>query len=106
MGIPLRRGTKLTDADGQGSEKVLLISESMAQQSFAGVDPIGKQIMCGWDSSGEWMDDCGRGGRCAAGFAGCLPAPTIYMPVAQHPYSATQMQVVVQNACRYGCDGC
>jgi putative ABC transport system permease protein len=96
MGIPLRKGRNLTDADGVGSEKVLLISEAMAQQSFAGVDPIGKQIMCGLDSEGEWWTIVGVVGDVRQDSPGAAPAPTIYVPVAQHPYMASQMQIVAR----------
>jgi putative ABC transport system permease protein len=96
MGIPLRKGRNFTDADGPGSEKVLLISEAMAQQSFAGVDPIGKQIMCGWDSMGEWWTIVGVVGDVRQDSPGDTPAPTIYVPVAQHPASAANMQVLVR----------
>jgi putative ABC transport system permease protein len=96
MGIPLRKGRNFTDADGPGSEKVLLISEAMVQQSFAGVDPIGKQIMCGWDSMGEWWTIVGVVGDVRQDSPGDAPAPTIYVPVAQHPASAANMQVLVR----------
>ena len=96
MGIPLLKGRGITQADGPGSEKVLLISESMARQSFAGVDPIGKQIMCGWDSMGEWWTIVGVVGDVRQDSPGSLPAPTIYTPVAQHPHTASAMQVVVR----------
>jgi len=79
-----------------GSEKILLISEAMARQSFAGVDPIGKQIMCGWDAEGEWWTIVGVVGDVRQDSPAAAPAPTIYTPVAQHPQTATQMQVVVR----------
>ena len=96
MGIPLLKGRDLTDADRMGSEKILLISEAMAKQSFAGVDPIGKQIMCGWDAEGEWWTIVGVVGDVRQDSPAAAPAPTIYTPVAQHPQTATQMQVVVR----------
>jgi putative ABC transport system permease protein len=96
LGIPLRKGRNFTDADGPGSEKVLLISEAMARQSFAGVDPIGKQIMCGWDPEISWWTIVGVVGDVRQDSPGSEPAPTIYVPVAQHPRSAADMQVVVR----------
>jgi putative ABC transport system permease protein len=96
MGIPLLKGRDITDADRMGSEKILLISEAMARQSFAGVDPIGKQLMCGWDAEGEWWTIVGVVGDVRQDSPAASPAPTIYAPVAQHPQTATQMQVVVR----------
>jgi len=96
MGIPLVKGRDITEADGPGSEKVLLISESMARQSFAGVDPIGKQIMCGWDLTTGWWTIVGVVGDVRQDSPGTPPGPTIYTPVAQHALAAQNMQVVVR----------
>jgi len=96
MGIPLVKGREITEADRVGSEKILLISEAMVQQSFRGVDPIGKQIMCGWDSIGEWWTIVGVVGDVRQESPAAAPAPSIYVPVAQHARAATDMQVVVR----------
>lgn len=96
MGIPLLKGRGFTDADRHGSEKVVLISESMVRQSFAGMDPIGKQIMCGWDAMNEWWTVVGVTGDVRQDSPGSAPTPTIYAPVAQHAYTASDMQVVVR----------
>jgi putative ABC transport system permease protein len=97
MGIPLQKGRDFTVADGSGSEKVLMISESMARQSFAGVDPIGKQIMCGFDEANPtWWTIVGVVGDVRQDSPGTPPAPTIYTPVPQHSYTAADMQVVVR----------
>lgn len=96
MGIPLLRGRGFTQADGPGSEKVLLISAAMAEQSFRGVDPIGRQIMCGWDPTTEWWTIVGVVGDVRQDSPATLPRPTIYTPVAQHAYAAPDMQVMVR----------
>src|SRR5262249_17536114 len=44
MGIPLLRGRKLLASDVLSSQKVCLISKSMADRWFAGQDPIGKRV--------------------------------------------------------------
>ena len=95
MGIPLLKGRDIAEADGPETENVLLISESMARQSFAGVDPIGKQIMCGWDLLG-WWTIVGVVGDVRQDSPGRPPAPTIYTPLAQHPVAAQNMQVLVR----------
>ena len=96
MGIPVLKGRAFTAGDRYGSENVVLISEAMVQQSFAGVDPIGKQIMCGWDSEGEWWRIVGVVGDVRQDSPGSLPGATIYTPVAQHAMAAQNMQVVVR----------
>jgi putative ABC transport system permease protein len=96
LGIPLLQGRGLVSADGPGTDKVLLISKSMAQQSFAGMDPIGKQIQCGWDSSGEWWTIVGVVGDVRQDSPAAAPEATIYVPVAQHAHAAADIQVVVR----------
>ena len=96
MHIPLLRGRNLTDADGPGSQKVLLISKTMADESFRGVDPVGKQIMCGWDSQDEWWTIVGVVGDVRQDSPGSAPPSVIYTPVAQHAHTAAEMQLVVR----------
>jgi putative ABC transport system permease protein len=44
MGVPLIRGRTFTDQDGPDKERVVIISQSVAQAFFPGQDPIGKQL--------------------------------------------------------------
>src|SRR5215469_7222676 len=44
MGVPLIRGRTFTNQDGPENERVVIISQSVAQAFFPGQDPIGKQI--------------------------------------------------------------
>jgi putative ABC transport system permease protein len=44
MGIPLIRGRTFTNRDGPDREKVVIVSQSVAQSFFPGQDPIGKQL--------------------------------------------------------------
>lgn len=44
MGIPLIRGRTFTNQDGPEREKVVIVSQSVAQSFFPGQDPIGKQL--------------------------------------------------------------
>ena len=96
MGIPVLRGRGFTAADGPASEKIVLISAAMAEQSFRGVDPIGKQIMCGWEAVPEWWTIVGVVGDVRQDSPATQPRPTIYTPVAQHAHNAPDMQVVVR----------
>src|SRR4051812_16611217 len=46
MGIPLLKGRFIDDTDVPGSERVMVVSESLAKLAFPGQDPIGKRIAC------------------------------------------------------------
>jgi len=96
MGIPLLKGRDFTASDRRGSEMVLLISESMARQSFRGMDPIGRQIQCGWDAESNWWTIVGVVGDVRQDSPAAEPYPTIYVPIAQHPQVAIQMNIVAR----------
>jgi len=96
MGIPVLKGRGITEADRAGSEPVLVISESLARQSFPDVDPIGKQIMCGWDDLDGWMTIVGVVGDVRQDSPASVPYPTFYAPVTQHAHAANDMQVIVR----------
>ena len=86
MHIPLLRGREVTAADTYGAQPVVVISVSLARQSFGTADPIGQQLICG-------MDGDSMRGATIVGVVGDVrqdspaddPTPALYMPVAQHP---------------------
>jgi predicted permease len=47
MGIPLRQGRFFDDQDRMGNEPVVVIDQVMAQEAFAGQEPIGKHLWIG-----------------------------------------------------------
>jgi putative ABC transport system permease protein len=47
MGIPLRAGRAVVDADAHGAQPVVVINEKLARQQFPGENPLGKQIWIG-----------------------------------------------------------
>ena len=48
MGIPLRKGRGMTEADRAGATRALWITETAAREYFAGEDPIGKHVTTTW----------------------------------------------------------
>ena len=50
VGTPLRQGRFFTDQDRLGAEGVVVIDEVMAQQAFAGKEPIGQHLWIGMGS--------------------------------------------------------
>jgi len=47
LGIPIRRGRDISDADRPGSPRVAIVSESFARQQWPTVDPIGRHLSIG-----------------------------------------------------------
>jgi predicted permease len=95
MGIPLLRGRDFSRADAHESPFVAIISESLARQSFGDNDPLGKQLRCGLDSD-KWMTIVGVVGEVRQDSPATPPAPTLYMPLTQHPSYANEIDVVMR----------
>jgi putative ABC transport system permease protein len=79
-----------------GTPPVVLINQELARQVFPGQDPIGQQIMCGYDETSAWMTIVGITGNIRGSSPGTPPYPAFYAPVAQHPRVAPDMQLVVR----------
>jgi predicted permease len=94
MGIPLRRGREFDDGDLYDRPFVAIVSEALARQSFGDGDPLGHRIKCGFDSD-EWMTIVGVVGDVRQASPASVPGPELYMPLRQHPYAATRVQVVI-----------
>ena len=95
MEIPLLRGRDFNDGDVFDRPFVVIISASLARQYFSGEDAIGHRIQCGLDSS-KWMTVVGVVGDVRQYSPAARPEPELYMPMRQHPFSATDMEVVVR----------
>jgi putative ABC transport system permease protein len=53
MQIPLRRGRLLNEHDTAGAPVAVLISESLADREFPGVNPLGRRVRVGLDAGHE-----------------------------------------------------
>jgi putative ABC transport system permease protein len=95
MGIPMLRGRDFNAQDTYDSPFVVIISESVAKQSFGDADPIGRQIQCGLDSD-KWMTVIGVVGDVRQGSPAEKPGPALYMPMKQHPAYANQIHIVLR----------
>lgn len=95
MGIPMLRGRDFSSQDTADSQPVVIISESVAEQSFGSTDPIGKQIQCGLDSD-KWMTVIGVVGDIRQDSPADKPGPALYMPMTQHMYYANQIHIVLR----------
>lgn len=96
MGMPLLRGRDLAATDRLGTPVVVVINQTLARQVFPGQDPIGQQIMCGYDSTKGWWTIVGVVGDIRDSSPATPPYPTFYPPVAQHPGRAADMQIIAR----------
>jgi len=97
MGIPLVRGRDFTDGDRYGTTPVVIVSEALVRQSFPNVDPIGRRLQCGLDNeSMTWMTIVGVVGNVRQDSPASPAAAALYMPLAQHPFRANEVQVAIR----------
>lgn len=96
LGIPVRRGREFSPQDRYDNRFVAIISESLARETFPGVDPIGQRIQCGLDSL-NFMTVVGVVGD-IRDVPGTPPGPELYMPIAQHPGRGTLVELVVRSS--------
>ena len=97
LGIPLRAGRDLSDADTGNTPFVAVINEALAKKSFPGQDPIGHDIYCGLDSL-KPMRIVGIVGDVRQYGPASAPNPEIYMPYQQHPWRATSLNLMVRTS--------
>jgi predicted permease len=95
MSIPIKRGRDFASQDSYDNQFVAVISASLARQSFGDSDPIGRQIQCGLDSD-NWMTVIGVVGDVRQESPAAKPGPTLYMPMAQHPFFATEIHIALR----------
>jgi len=81
LGIPLKRGRLFSDADRNGSQEVIILSESMARQYWPNQDPIGQHLL--WGRSGSPKTIIGIVGDLRDLKVDEAPAPTMFRPFAQ-----------------------
>lgn len=84
--IPLQRGRLFSDADGKGSQKVIVINAYMAHELWPGEDPIGKRINI-LSPPGEWSQVIGVVADVKSNGSNAPPAMQVYLPVLQYPIS-------------------
>jgi predicted permease len=97
LGIPLMRGRDFTGADSYDAPFVAIVSQSLVRRSFPNEDPIGKQIRCGLDSP-KWMTIVGVVKDVRSLSPDKSPEAELYMPLAQHPFMANELQVAMRVA--------
>jgi predicted permease len=92
--VPLLQGRLVSDQDGPNAPPVAVISETMAHQTWPNQNPLGKHIQMG-------RPEASQPSRTIVGVVGDVqptpldydPAPTVYVPLAQQPESASAFVV-------------
>ncbi len=96
MRIPLRSGRNLAAEDRGDAPPVLLINQELARRIFPSQNPLGQQIMCGYETLSTWWTIVGVVGDIHEDAPADPAYPTMYVPVAQHPGRAADMQILVR----------
>jgi predicted permease len=97
LGIPLTAGRDFNATDQYDAPFVAIVSQSLARRSFPNQDPIGRKIICGFDSD-KWMTIVGVVGEVRTYGPAEAPDAELYMPFQQHPFHANELQLVVRTA--------
>jgi putative ABC transport system permease protein len=88
-GIPLLKGRAFAATDRDGSGKVVIINQTLANKLFPGEDPLGQRMAWTGDVlrftpiSGEWRTIVGVVGNTQDGGPDAVPRSVIFMPFAQ-----------------------
>ncbi len=83
MKIPVRRGREFARTDGANAPPVAVISASLAQQFWAGADPVGSRIKLGPNPKSPWIEVVGVVGDVRQNGAENAPKPTAYTALDQ-----------------------
>jgi predicted permease len=89
LGVPIIAGRDFNDGDREGSEPVVIISQSVAQRMFSGKDALSRNLM--WTDPVTKFVGISTGGRRIIGIAADVddenvvpgPAMTVYHPLGQ-----------------------
>ena len=82
--IPIIEGRSVQAHDRHEAERVAVVSQSLARQSWPGGSAIGRRVKFGTDSV-EWMTVVGVVGDTVDDWFDARRAPTIFVPVQQSP---------------------
>ena len=90
-GIPLLKGREFTSTDREGSQDVVILNKTLADQLFPDRDPVGQRVA--WTGevlkfigiSGDWRTVVGVVGDTKDGGLDAAPRPVVFQPFAQMP---------------------
>ncbi len=85
--IPLVKGRGLLESDRADTERVAVVSESMAQKFWPGADPIGRRLRIVDRDDSQWITVVGIAGDHIHQWFGRRNYPTMFRPYVQGPTS-------------------
>lgn len=85
MSIPLIRGRGFSETDDEKSPKVIVINEAMAQQYFAGEEPLGQRITIGYGRDNTTAEVIGIVGNVKHHGLSAQSGSEMYTPILQTP---------------------
>jgi putative ABC transport system permease protein len=85
MNIALRNGRAFADSDADQTQRVAIISRSLAQQYFAGENPLGKKVNVAADKNDVWLTVVGVVDDVRYNWIQKYDVPTLYRPYRQNP---------------------
>jgi putative ABC transport system permease protein len=89
MGVRLRRGRLITDADTRGAEAVAVVDEALARRYWPGEDPIGRRIHEGYGGGNRpWIRIVGVVGSVRQYGQAVAIKPAMYLSFRQFPRRA------------------
>ena len=97
LGVPLLRGRDFNETDGYDAPFTVIINETMAKKAFAGQDPLGHILYCGFDSD-KPMTIVGVVGDIRQYGPATASASEMFMPFEQHPRPSTYLTVLVRTS--------
>ena len=97
LGIPLKRGRLITEADRTGGLPVIVIGETTARRLWPGQDPLGQRVRIG-GNEGPWRTVIGIAGDVRHSDLTSAPALQMYLPQTQFTDSFLVLTVLTANA--------
>ncbi len=91
--IPIHEGRGIEPQDGEGTQHVAVVSRSLADLYWPGVSPLGQRVKFDKDDT-EWATVVGVSGNVLDDWFMSRNAPTVYVPVLQHP--STEVNIVAR----------
>jgi len=99
MQIPLGEGRPFTESDSSTSERVVIVSESLARRYWSGQDPIGKRLKVSSDANDKdapWLSVVGVAGNVRSQGQYWPFVPEIYVPYTQYPWVVWPRNILVR----------